>query len=185
MWELKLYVYPSALGFFFFLMKEECYMICIIRKWNKRSWFCALLISWRRECVLFSLFFHEKEGKQGKTIPGTSYSKWRLLCLVRIPLLSLRYSWHRSARYLVLVPVTWSFSLFKYLRIFMFSLFYGIYRRAAAKIVFDATRRIIQTRPPRQGGEVFNTVPSPERYTNSYIKPNTGDAREPSPPSAM
>ena len=64
----------------------------------------------------------------------------------------------------------------------MFSLFYGIYRRAAAKIVFDATRRIIQTRPPRQGGEVFNTVPSPERYTNSYIKPNTGDGREPSPP---
>ena len=138
-------------------MKEECYMICIIRKWNKRSWFCALLISWCRECVLFSLFFQEKDGKQGKTIQGTSYSKWRLMCLVGIPLLSLRYSWHRSARYLVLAPVTWSVLLFKYLGIFLFSLFYGIYRQGRPKKLFSTPHvELFNLDPPGRGGGIWH-----------------------------
>ena len=48
---------------------------------------------------------------------------------------------------------------------------------------FDTTRQIIQLRPPRQGGGVSDTVPFPKRHTVLYIKPNTGDGRELSPPS--
>ena len=54
--------------------------------------------------------------------------------------------------------------------------------QAAEKMFFDATSRIIQLRPSRQRGGVSDTVPSPRRYTNSYIKWNTGDGREPSTP---
>ena len=56
---------------------------------------------------------------------------------------------------------------------------------AAETFMFDATRRIFQLRPSRQGGGVSDTIPSPKRHPNSYIKPNTGDGRDPSPPSAI
>ena len=36
--------------------------------------------------------------------------------------------------------------------------------------------------PPDRGGGVSDTVPSPKRHTKFYIKPNTGDHRELSPP---
>ena len=53
---------------------------------------------------------------------------------------------------------------------------------AAETFMFDATRRIFQLRPSRQGGGVSDTIPSPKRHPNSYIKPNTGDGRGISPP---
>ena len=68
-------------------------------------------------------------------------------------------------------------------RSFRYSREYNTWSRGGRFFFFDTTRRIIQLRPSRQrGGGVSDTAPSPKRHTNSYIKPNTGDGREPPPP---
>ena len=69
-----------------------------------------------------------------------------------------------------------------YIRHVRFTKVYNDYSMVPEICFFDTTRQIIQLRPSRQGGG-YLTSPPPASYTESYIKPNIGEGREPPPPA--